>query len=180
MSTPSSSNNTDTPTQAPAEPRTTDPGQSDVNVLPTAPPADTATAGEASLMVDPQGRIEISGLSQEQVNTLKYQHAQGMIDLRRRANELRVDVDALDRALKAVSQQAQQANDAGISVTATHSQSSQFGHTEVVLGNTRRAADGKMGQRDSTQAHQLKLALIIGAAIILDGVGIALTLKLRG
>ena len=130
---------------------------------------------DSTLVMGAGGPIEIAGLTPDQVSALKEQYAQGMIDVQRKASELKVDVEALDATLGSLTTQAQAANQGGVSVTATHTQSTSLGHTEIVLGNTDRAAKGKIAQaRGSGDSQPLHYVLILAGAILVGAVFIAL------
>jgi len=100
------------------------------------------------------------------------QHAAGMLDIGRKAQELSVDVGALRATLDVATQTAKQASDSGHSVTITHSVQSKAGRTEVIMGNTDTAHSGKLssrqaGGRDWTPYYIFAgiLALVIIVAI---------------
>ena len=112
--------------------------------------------------------IDLTGLTEEQATELRHQHASGMIDIHRKAQELKVDVAALEAGLGAFNDQTVRATEAGHSATITHTQTTAAGRTEVVIGNTERAASGKIsrsaaGQRDIT----MWLAIVGAAAAVL-------------
>ena len=80
--------------------------------------------------------LDLKGLSEEQIAELRQQHASGMIDLHKKAAELKVDVDALDASLSTFNTQTAKATNDGTSATITHVQTSSAGRTEVMIGNT--------------------------------------------
>lgn len=53
--------------------------------------------------------IDLTGLPDDQVNELKRQHASGMIDLKRKAEELKIDVGALSMGLGTFNDEAAKA-----------------------------------------------------------------------
>lgn len=103
-------------------------------------PADT------SIALTQKEVLDLTGLSREQISELKYQHAAGMIDIKKKAEELSVDVGALDAALGSFVDQTAKATQAGASATITHTQTTSLGRTEVVIGNTVRALKGKLSR----------------------------------
>lgn len=110
--------------------------------------------------------LKTSGLTEEQIQDLRMQHAKGMIDLHRKAQELQVDIHALDSALSEMSKHTAEVSKAGDSVTMTHSQTNTMGRTEVIMGNTEKAAEGKLtktqtGEDDNTLKYVIIAAIVI-------------------
>jgi len=113
------------------------------------------------------GGIEIAGLHEDQVSVLQEQHAKGLIEVQRKASELKVDIQALDQTLESLTGQARTANDAGVNITATHTQNTSLGQTEIIVGNTQRAAAGKVAPLwAGLENSQLRIGLMIGAAVL--------------
>src|SRR5262249_28600631 len=61
--------------------------------------SESALPIETSIRLTRNDVLDLSGLSQDQIAELKRQHASGMIDIRKKAEELKVNVGALDAAL---------------------------------------------------------------------------------
>lgn len=104
---------------------------------PDAPNADVINLGSNSL-------IDLTGMPPEQMAELKRQYASGMIDLKKKAEELKIDNASLAMTLDSFNTEASKATQANVSMTATHTQTTAIGRTEVVIGNTDRAASGKL------------------------------------
>ena len=90
--------------------------------------------------------LDLSHLTESQIQELKIQYVSGMIDIQKKAAELKVDVGALDAALGSFTDQTAKATAVGAHTTITHSQTSSAGRTEVVVGNTDKAASGKISR----------------------------------
>ena len=124
-----------------------------------------------------QGHIlDTSGLTESQIQELKVQYASGMIDIRKKAEDLKVDVGALDALLRSFNEQTARAAEVGAHTTITHTQTTEVGRTEVVVGNTNKAASGKLsssakGERD------IKLPVIIILAITAIIIAVALGVR---
>ena len=113
------------------------------------------------------GGIEITGLHENQVSVLQEQHAKGLIEVQRKASELKVDIQALDQTLESLTSQARSANDAGVNITATHTQNTTLGQTEIIVGNTQRAAAGKVAPLwAGLESSQMRTGLMVGAAVL--------------
>jgi hypothetical protein len=91
----------------------------------------------------------LAGLPENQRLELLRQHATGVLDIGRKAQELSVDVGALRATLDVASQTARDASAAGNSVTITHVVESKAGRTEVMMGNTDAAQSGKLSSRQA-------------------------------
>ena len=111
--------------------------------------------------------IEVNGLQESQISVLQEQHAKGLIEVQRKASELKVDIQALDQTLESLTSQARTANDAGVNITATHTQNTTLGQTEIIVGNTQRAATGKVTPIWSGLDNaQVRMGLIIAGAVL--------------
>ena len=137
---------------------------------PTKTDTDNSTSSQAVLALGggaEAGGVEIAGLHEDQVSVLQEQHAKGLIEVQRKASELKVDIQALDQTLESLTGQARTANDAGVNITATHTQNTSLGQTEIIVGNTQRAAAGKVAPLwAGLENTQVRTGLIIGAAVL--------------
>lgn len=139
-----------------------DASESSAEAMPASQKAVLALGGGADA-----GGVEIVGLHESQVSVLQEQHAKGLIEVQRKASELKVDIQALDQTLESLTSQARTANDAGVNITATHTQNTSLGQTEIIVGNTQRAAAGKVAPIwGGIESPQLRTGLMIGAAVL--------------
>ncbi len=138
-------------------------------------PAVTESGSSSLLVLGQNDSLEISGLAPEQVSALRMQYAQGMIDVQKKATELRVDVDALDHTLRSLTSQTESATRSGVSITATHSQTTSLGRTEIILGNTDQARRGKLSRLQSgAEDNPVVYVAVLAGAIIFGALLIAL------
>lgn len=105
---------------------------------PGVPSSNIINLGSASTLLD------LTGMTPEQMAELKRQYASGMIDLKKKAEELKMDNASLAMTLDSYNTEAAKATQANVSMTATHTQTTAIGRAEVVIGNTDRAASGKL------------------------------------
>ena len=124
---------------------------------PSVPGADVINLGSNSL-------IDLTGIPPDQVAELKRQFASGMIDLKKKAEELKIDNASLAMLLDSFNTEAAKATQANVSMTATHAQTTAIGRTEVVIGNTDRAAAGKLSP--SAAGVPDRLLWIVGIAAV--------------
>ncbi|MBP9158499.1 MAG: hypothetical protein KBF53_12090 [Sphingobium sp.] len=104
----------------------------------------------------------LSMLPEEQRNALIEEHTRGMLDINRKATEMHVDVAALNAALGTVSNTTVQAAKDGNSVTASHTQTTSIGRTEVIMGNTDAARVGKLTKSQTGEFNWTPIYIIIG------------------
>jgi hypothetical protein len=93
-----------------------------------------------------------------------------MLDLSKKAQELNIDVTGLRNSLDTLSQTVTQAAREGNSITASHTVSNSAGRTEVMMGNTERAATGKLSASQTGEMNWTPIyviAAIIAAVVIL-------------
>ena len=109
--------------------------------------------------------FQVAGLTDEQIQELKMLHGKGMLDIHKKAQELKVDVGALDATLSTLATQTEAVSKAGDHVTITHSQSTSVGRTEVVMGNTEKAAQGKLSKSQTGEDDNTLKYVIIGAVV---------------
>ena len=117
--------------------------------------AATTGATPTSVPLGPKTTMDLSWLPEEERKALLIDYTRGMLDISKKAQELHVDIAALDNSLKTMSGTAKEVADDGNSITISHTQDSSTGRTEVIMGNTDRARSGKLtksqtGERDWT------------------------------
>lgn len=121
------------------------------STMPTSVVSNTSTAFEL-----------LSMLPEDQRNALIEEHTRGMLDINRKATEMHVDVAALSAALGTVSNTTIQAAKDGNSVTASHTQTTSIGRTEVIMGNTDAARVGKLTKSQTGEFNWTPIYIIIG------------------
>ena len=119
--------------------------------------------------------MDLSWMPEEQRRALMTDYAKGVLDVARKANEIGVEVATLRNTLGTLADNTKQMSQDGLSVTATHVHNSQFGRTEVIVGNTETAGKGKLtksqtGERDWTPFYVIGgLIAVVLIAIALGG-----------
>ena len=108
--------------------------------------------------------LDLTGMPPDHIAELKRQHASGMIDLKRKAEDLKIENASLAMTLDSFNTEAAKATQANVSITATHTQNTAVGRTEVVIGNTDRAASGKLSS--SAAGVPDRLLWIVGIAAV--------------
>lgn len=130
-----------------------------------------AKAPPTSVQLGPSSSLDLSWLPEDKRAELLADHAKGMLDLNKRAQELHVDVGALKATLATMSETTQQVSDDDNAITISHTQTTSVGRTEIMMGNTDKARSGKLsrsqtGERDWTPAYIIGglIALVLIAA----------------
>ena len=118
------------------------------------------------------GSMDLTWLPEEQRKALLTDYARGVLDVSKKASELGVEVTVLRNNLADATKQV---SEAGNSVTVTHVQNSQFGRTEIIMGNTEKAGKGELtktqtGERDWIPIYVVAgLVALVLIAIVLVG-----------
>ena len=123
-----------------------------------------AVPAETSIRLTDTQVLDLTGLNADQIAELKHQYVSGMIDVKKKAEELKVDVGALDAALSSFNDQTAKGTQLNASVTISHTQTSALGRTEVMIGNTEKAASGKISRSAAGLEDQSRW--IIGAVVV--------------
>ena len=123
-------------------------------------PERTELAPENSIKMTNNEVLDLAGMSDGQIAELRQQYVSGMIDIKKKAEEMKVDVGALDAALHSFTDQTSKASQAGASATISHTQTSSMGRTEIMIGNTDKAASGKISR--SARGEQDRTIWIVG------------------
>jgi hypothetical protein len=131
-------------------------------------PGNSQSVGPVINLV-PTTQLDLSGLSPDAIARLQEQHAIGMVEIARKANELKVENASLAGVLSTMNTETTKATQSNVAITMTHTQTTSMGRTEIMIGNTDRAASGKLspsasGSPDRTLAI---VGIVIGGIILL-------------
>jgi len=117
--------------------------------------------------------LDLSAIPEERRGALVEDMARGVIAANTRAAEAAVDTEALRRNLGSLADVAREATEEGTAVTAHHTQKTSSGGTEVTIGNTDRAREGRLPKSLSGE-QDWRPYYIIGGIVALALVGIAI------
>jgi hypothetical protein len=112
-------------------------------------------------------QIDLTGLTEQHIQQLRLKHADGMLELNRRAQELHVDVAAMNAGLDTMASTVEKVSKAGDAVTITNVQKNALGQTEVIMGNTEAAARGKISRAQRGDQDRTLWYVIIAAVVII-------------
>jgi hypothetical protein len=135
-------------------------------LAPRGPGSIQTSESGSKLVLDSGNALEIAGLTEEQIGELRVKYAEGRIDLAHKAEELGLDVQALDKTLSTLAGQTASVSKAGDHVTMTHSHTNTLGRTEVIMGNTEKAAAGKLSKTQTGEDDNTLKYVIIGVVAI--------------
>jgi len=150
--------------------------QSEKQLIPTGDQTKALTqpniAPDSMIELGGNNRLDLTGLTSEQLQELKAKHAESMIEVNKKAQELLVDVSALDKSLSTMAQHTCEVANEGQDVTITHTQDNSVGRTEVIMGTSEAAKRGKLtrsqiGNSDNTYLPWGIIALVVVAFAIL-------------
>lgn len=91
-------------------------------------------------------QIDLSGLSDEQVQALKAKHAEKAIETRDREARLITDVQALGASMRTLGDNTVDLAEKGIGVTVTNVRDDNLGRTEIIMGTSDAAKSGKLSR----------------------------------
>ena len=115
-----------------------------------------------SVALGPSASLDLSFLPEEKRAELLADHAKGMLDLNKRAQELHVDVGALKATLGTMSETTRQVADDDNAVTISHTQTTSVGRTEIMMGNTDKARSGKLSRSQTGEKDWTPIYIIAG------------------
>jgi len=132
-------------------------------------PAERKSSVPSSVPLSPTTALDLSYLPEAQRAQLLAEYNRGMLDLSRKAQELHIDVAALRSSLDTLSHTVKETSREGNSITASHTVTNSAGRTEVMMGNTERAATGKLSASQTGEFNWTPVYVIIGiiAAVLI-------------
>ncbi len=118
--------------------------------------------------------IDLTNLDDDQQKHIMQKYTDAQVDLAMKAQQAKIDINATKATLDDMTGSVKDANNDGSSITITHSQTTSVGRTEVVMGNTERAAQGKISRSGSgLEDNTMKILVVVGVVAII----VALILK---
>ena len=95
------------------------------------------------------GKINISVLPENERNALLADHAKNLMEIHKKGHDIKLDSDALKKTLDGLTDTAKSAKENDTSATLSHTQNSDLGRTEAMIGNTEKANQGKFSNSQS-------------------------------
>lgn len=115
--------------------------------------------------------IDLSGLTDAQIQALKMENAKRSIEITEKGQNLALSAQALDVKLQSMTDKGSQASEAGLSVNITNVKDDEMGRTEIIIGNTEASAKGQLSrsQKGLNDNTGMWLAFILLALAIIGG-----------
>ena len=128
----------------------------------------TQTGDYLALGKDRLTALDLEGLPEETKVELRKKHAEGMLDLEKRALESGIDSTTIRQRMGDMNDTVNKA-DPDTAVTVTGSYTDKLGRTEVIMGNTDKAKKGKLdrSQKGESDNTLLYLGIVAGVIILL-------------
>lgn len=112
--------------------------------------------------------INLDSLSEEQRENITGKFADAQLELVKKAQQAKIDLGATKQGLDDFADTVKKSTAEGTSTTITHSQTTSVGRTEVVMGNTEKAAKGTISRSGAgLPDNSLKLIAIVAVAVVL-------------
>jgi hypothetical protein len=124
------------------------------------------TGVPTTVPLGPSTSLDLSWLPEDERKALLTAHVGGILDITRKAHELHVSVAVLKSTLDTLVGTTKEISESGNSATVTHTQETNIGRTEVIMGNTDNARSGKLS-RSQTGDRDLRLWYLVGGLIAL-------------
>ncbi|WP_430415291.1 hypothetical protein [Parasphingorhabdus sp.] len=112
--------------------------------------------------LNPSTALDLSGLSDAERSQMLIDYKKGMLDLGLKAQELHVDVKALEVTLGTLTDTTRTVSQDGNSVTVSHTQTTSVGRTEIIMGNTESAKVGKLTKSQTGEKDWTPIYIIAG------------------
>jgi hypothetical protein len=120
---------------------------------------------EDSLQIGPQQSIDLSGLTEIEKREIRKKHAEGMVDVGKKAADMSVETQALGAKLSTMADETQNISESGGSVTISNVSEGSIGRTEIMMGTSEAAKKGRLsktisGEKDYTLVY-VGLAIVV-------------------
>lgn len=110
--------------------------------------------------------LDISDLSEENQQMIQLKAQEAKLELKKKAGEALLDIQGTKANLNIFNQTVQDETEAGTHVTLTHTQTTSTGRTQVVMGNTDKAASGKISRSGAGLKDNQMTFVVIGAVVL--------------
>lgn len=117
--------------------------------------------------LNPSKIIDLTPLSREQANELQNKYASGIIEIHKKGMEMQRDIDGVGALLSTLNEQTAKATENGSSITIQKTFQDSMGKTELVIGNTDKAANGTFSRPNSNSDNWVKITIIVAIVLVL-------------
>jgi hypothetical protein len=115
--------------------------------------------------------LDLSNLNNSDKEQLALRAQEATVELNKKANEAKIDIQGTKANLDNFNDVVRETTKDGNSITLTHTQNTSTGRTEVVMGNTEKAAAGKLSRSGAgLDDNTLKIVVAIVVAVVLAAI----------
>jgi hypothetical protein len=128
----------------------------------------TTKENDKKLDLNRMHELDLSKLDDSQKNHILTKLTESQVDLAKTAQQAQIDIGATKTTLNDMTDSVRKATTDGTSATITHAQTTSIGRTEIVMGNTERAAKGKISRSGTGLDNNLmKIVIIAGVFAVI-------------
>ena len=110
-------------------------------------------------------KIDLTNLTSDAKALITQKVFEAKIDINKKAQTAQIDLQATKVTLDDLNSTVRESSRDGTSITVTHTQTTSVGRTEVIMGNTQKAAAGKIS-RSAAGLEDNTTKIIIAIAVI--------------
>jgi hypothetical protein len=126
------------------------------------------TTDDKKLDLSKMHEINLENLNEEQRQNISGKFADAQLELVKKAQQAQIDLGATKQGLDDFANTVKISTAEGTSTTITHTQTTSVGRTEIVMGNTEKAAKGTISRSGAGLTdNSLKIIVIIAVAVVL-------------
>jgi len=135
-------------------------------------PASGVSKVPSIVPIGPSTSLDLSFLPEQERKILMKSYAEGVLNIAQKAQELHVEVGALQATLGVLTTTTKEVAAGGAAVTVAHTQTTATGRTEILMGNTQAALRGKLSKSQTGEVDRTWLYVIAGliAAVIIASI----------
>lgn len=117
--------------------------------------------------IGPSTSLDLSYLPEAERKQLLHDYTSGVLDIAKRAQDLHVDIGALQSTLNVLATTNKEVMGTGAAVTISHTQTTANGRTEILIGNTQAAQRGKLSKSQTGETDRTWIYVVIGIIALL-------------
>lgn len=126
------------------------------------------TKDEKTLDLSKIDEINLDNLSEAQRENITGKFADAQLELVKKAQQAKIDLGATKQGLDDFADTVKKSTSEGTSTTITHTQTTSVGRTEVVMGNTEKAAKGTISRSGAgLPDNSFKIIAVIAVAVVI-------------
>lgn len=126
------------------------------------------TQNKNTIDLTSSNQLDLTNLSKDTQALITQKAFEAKIDINRKAQEAQIDIQGTKIQLDNLNATVRDSSKDGTSITITHTQTTSVGRTEVIMGNTQKAASGKISRGAAgLEDHTMKIVIAIAIAAVI-------------